>query len=76
MSAMKGERSAERYVRLTEFDPEGETKVLAAAMYGHTDLGDEALHEIAQKLPEMSVTNCSRHTWATAQTAGTDRACL
>jgi thymidylate synthase ThyX len=50
LATTKGERPAERYVRLTEFDPEGETKVLAAAMYGHADLGDQALHSVAENL--------------------------
>jgi len=44
------ESDSGRYVRLTEFDPDGETKVLAAAMYGHSHLSDGALHRLAAKL--------------------------
>ncbi len=38
------------YVRLTDFDPEGEVKVLAAAMYRHSESDDAALLEAAKKL--------------------------
>jgi thymidylate synthase ThyX len=39
------------YVRLTDFDPAGEIKVLAAAMFTHTDLDDEALLTQARQMP-------------------------
>ena len=38
------------YVRLTDFDPEGEAKVLAAAMYPHAALEDATLLEAARNL--------------------------
>src|SRR5207253_6818572 len=39
------------YVRLTDFDTDGELKVLAAAMYAHAALDDAALLEHARRLP-------------------------
>lgn len=38
------------YVRLTDFDADGEVKVVAAAMYGHSDAGDESLLAAARLL--------------------------
>ena len=38
------------YVRLTDFDPDGEVKVLAAAMYSHAALDDETLMARARRL--------------------------
>ncbi len=38
------------YVQLTDFDPEGEVKILAAAMYAHAELGDDALLVAAKQL--------------------------
>ena len=38
-------------VTLTDWDPEGETKVAAAALYAHSDLPDDQLLEIARALP-------------------------
>ncbi len=40
----------EPYVRLTDFDPDGEVKILAAAMYAHAELGDAALLAAARQL--------------------------
>jgi thymidylate synthase ThyX len=37
-------------VELTEFDPEGETKIVAAALYAVSTLADEQLLEIARKM--------------------------
>src|SRR5262249_18465219 len=39
-------------VTLTDFDPDGETKVVAAALYAVSDLPDDRLLEIAQKMTE------------------------
>jgi thymidylate synthase ThyX len=38
-------------VVLTDFDPEGETKVVAAALYGASTLPDDQLMAIARRLP-------------------------
>jgi thymidylate synthase ThyX len=38
------------YVRLMDFDPEGEMKVIAAAMYPHSDAGDESLIAAARAM--------------------------
>lgn len=38
------------YVRLTDFDPDGEVKILAAAMYAHAEVGDAALLDAARRL--------------------------
>ena len=38
-------------VSLTDFDPEGETKVVAAALYGASTLPDDRLLAIARQLP-------------------------
>lgn len=38
------------YVQLTDFDPDGEVKILAAAMYAHADIGDGALLDAARRL--------------------------
>ena len=38
-------------VTLTEFDPEGETKVVAAALYASSDLPDDRMMEIARAMP-------------------------
>lgn len=38
-------------VRLLDFDPEGEDKVLAAICYPHTSLGDEELLDLVRRLP-------------------------
>src|SRR4029079_16112469 len=37
-------------VTLTDFDPEGETKVVAAALYSYSDLPDDQLLDIARRL--------------------------
>jgi thymidylate synthase ThyX len=37
-------------VTLTEFDPEGETKVVAAALYSVSDLPDDQLLEVARRM--------------------------
>jgi thymidylate synthase ThyX len=37
-------------VTLTDFDPEGETKVVAAALYSYSDLPDNQLFDIARRL--------------------------
>jgi thymidylate synthase ThyX len=37
-------------VALTDFDPDGETKVVAAALYPHTNLADEQLMRIAREM--------------------------
>jgi len=37
-------------VTLTDFDPDGETKVVAAALYTHTDLSDAQLQHLARGL--------------------------
>jgi hypothetical protein len=39
-------------VTLTEFDPDGETKVAAAVLYGATDLPDDQLLELARRMAE------------------------
>lgn len=39
-------------VILTDWDPEGELKVAAAALYAHSDLPDDQLLEAARRLPE------------------------
>ena len=39
-------------VTLTDFDPEGEAKVVAAALYAVSDIPDDRLLEVAQKLSE------------------------
>jgi thymidylate synthase ThyX len=41
-----------RLVSLTEFDPLGERKVVAAAMYAASDLPDDRLHELASSLTD------------------------
>jgi thymidylate synthase ThyX len=38
-------------VTLTEFDPEGEIKVIASALYASTDLPDDQLLQIARAMP-------------------------
>jgi thymidylate synthase ThyX len=38
-------------VELTEFDPDGETKVVAAALYGVSDLPDSQLLGVARQMP-------------------------
>ena len=45
------EASDQPEVVLTDFDPEGEIKVVAAALYATCDLPDEQLLEIARKMP-------------------------
>ncbi len=40
----------EPYVRLTDFDPDGELKVIAAAMYPHASIDDEGLLGAARRL--------------------------
>lgn len=50
LGAVSGHDAAEPYVRLTDFDPDGEVKVLAAAMYPHTTLDDAALLDAARAL--------------------------
>ncbi len=40
------------HVRLTDFDQEGELKVLAAAMFAHATLGDAELLELARGVPQ------------------------
>jgi thymidylate synthase ThyX len=45
--AAEGDRP---YVQLTDFDPDGEVKILAAAMYAHADVGDAALLDAARRL--------------------------
>jgi thymidylate synthase ThyX len=42
----------EPHVRLTEFDPEGEVKVTAAALFPHASIGDEALLDVARNLSD------------------------
>jgi thymidylate synthase ThyX len=37
-------------VTLTDFDPDGETKIVAAALYAATDLPDDRLMEIARRM--------------------------
>ena len=37
-------------VTLTEFDPDGEIKIVAAALYAVSDLADDALMEVARKM--------------------------
>ncbi len=52
---LKGIKQAvvrERNVGLTEFDPDGEVKVIAAAMYPHAAVGDEALLDVARHLSD------------------------
>jgi hypothetical protein len=39
-------------VTLTDFDPEGEAKVVAAALYAVSDVPDDRLLEVAQKMSE------------------------
>jgi thymidylate synthase ThyX len=39
-------------VTLTDFDPEGEAKVVAAALYAVSDVADDRLLEVAQKMSE------------------------
>src|SRR2546426_4665798 len=39
-------------VTLTDFDPDGEVKVVAAALYAVSDVPDDRLLEIAQKMTE------------------------
>lgn len=39
-------------VRLTDFDPEGEIKVVAAALYPFTDLPDDRLLHLARTMPQ------------------------
>lgn len=41
------------YVRLTDFDPEGEIKVLAAAMFAHADVDEESLLTRARQLSSV-----------------------
>jgi thymidylate synthase ThyX len=41
------------YVQLTDFDPEGEVKILAATMYAHAELGDDALLASARRLTSV-----------------------
>jgi thymidylate synthase ThyX len=38
-------------VTLTDFDPEGEVKIVAAALYAHADLPDDQLLRIARAMP-------------------------
>jgi thymidylate synthase ThyX len=37
-------------VTLTDFDPDGEIKIVAAALYAHTDLPDDQLQAIARRM--------------------------
>src|SRR5204862_2958738 len=39
-------------VTLTDFDPDGEVKVVAAALYAASDVADDRLLEVAQKMTE------------------------
>src|SRR5207248_10939215 len=39
-------------VTLTDFDPDGEAKVVAAALYAVSDVADDRLLEVAQKMSE------------------------
>jgi hypothetical protein len=48
LAGVAPERRAE--VVLTEFDPEGETKVVAAALYAVSELADDQLLEMARRL--------------------------
>jgi thymidylate synthase ThyX len=50
LSGARNESVIESYVRLTDFDPDGETKVLAAAMFAHADVDEEALLTRASQL--------------------------
>jgi hypothetical protein len=43
-------RLDEAQVALTDFDPDGEIKVLAAALYSHTTLPDEQLLDVARRM--------------------------
>jgi thymidylate synthase ThyX len=47
-------------VVLTDFDPEGETKVVAAALYGASALPDDQLMAIARRLPADERTSLLR----------------
>jgi thymidylate synthase ThyX len=46
------EAEARPEVVLTDFDPDGEVKVVAAAMYASSSLPDDQLLEVARKMPE------------------------
>ena len=50
LAGVTREAAAGPYVRLTDFDAEGEVKVLAAAMYSHAELDDATLLERARQL--------------------------
>jgi thymidylate synthase ThyX len=49
LSGAPPETETPPYVRLTDLDPEGEVKVLAAAMYSHAQLDDATLLERARQ---------------------------
>ncbi|MEX0750267.1 MAG: FAD-dependent thymidylate synthase, partial [Dehalococcoidia bacterium] len=48
--ALPRHAEAPSYVRLTEYDPDGETKVVASAIYPHTDVSDEEALTLARRL--------------------------
>ena len=50
LAGVSPEAAAGPYVRLTDFDADGEVKVLAAAMYSHAGLDDATLLERARQL--------------------------
>jgi thymidylate synthase ThyX len=52
LSRAQVEASPADSVALTEFDPDGETKVIAAALYPATNLSDDELLTIARRLPD------------------------
>jgi thymidylate synthase ThyX len=45
------ERESRPEVTLTDFDPDGEIKVVAAALYAVSDLPDDQLFEVARRMP-------------------------
>ncbi|HUG75374.1 MAG TPA: FAD-dependent thymidylate synthase [Acidimicrobiia bacterium] len=50
-AALPGDIPERPEVTLVDWDPEAETKVVAAALYPHTDLPDDVLLEIARAMP-------------------------
>jgi thymidylate synthase ThyX len=50
LEAAHGGRRAADEVALTDFDPDGEVKVVAAALYAHSSLSDAELLEIARRM--------------------------
>src|SRR2546430_6528861 len=60
-------------VTLTDFDPDGEVKVVAAALYAVADVPDDRLLEVAQKMTGASAAPSSTPTWVGGRTGDIGR---